>query len=105
MATAVPCVATNVGDNEFIIKDTGRIVPVNDDQTLANAWQALVEMDKAEFKALGKAALQRALDNFTLKEQVQAHETLYETLHSHNRSNKQHKHDKRSELNHAEPSA
>lgn len=98
MATAVPCVATNVGDNEFIIKDTGRVVPANDDQALANAWQELVEMDKDTFKAFGKAALERALDNFTLKEQVQAHETLYETLHNHNT-------DKRSGLNHAEPSA
>ncbi len=84
MATAVPCVATNVGDNKFIIKDTGRVVAVNDDQALTSAWQELVEMDKREFKTLGKAALQRALDNFTLKEQVQAHETLYETLHEHN---------------------
>ena len=97
MASAVPCVATNVGDNEFIIQDTGRVVPANDDQALANAWQELVEMDKDAFKALGEAALQRALDNFTLKEQVQAHETLYETLHNHNI-------DKRSGLNHAEPS-
>jgi glycosyltransferase involved in cell wall biosynthesis len=98
MATAVPCVATNVGDNEFIIQDTGRVVTVNDDQALASAWQELVEMDKSEFKALGNAALNRALDNFTLKEQVQAHETLYETLNSHNI-------EKRSTLKHAEPSA
>ena len=101
MATAVPCVATNVGDNEFIIKDTGRVVPVNNDQALATAWQELVEMDKTEFKTLGEAALQRALNNFTLKEQVQAHETLYETLHSHNRS----KHNKQSGLKPVEPSA
>jgi glycosyltransferase involved in cell wall biosynthesis len=101
MASAVPCVATNVGDNKFIIQDTGRVVPANDDQALATAWQELVEMDKASFKALGNAALQRALDNFTLKEQVQAHETLYEALHDHNIN----KHNKSHNLNHAEPSA
>jgi len=101
MATAVPCVATNVGDNEFIIKDTGRVVPVNDDQALANAWQELVELkktDKDAFKRLGESALQRALDNFTLKKQVQEHESLYESLHNHNI-------EKRSRLSHAEPSA
>jgi len=98
MATAVPCVATNVGDNEFIVKDTGRVVPADNDQALADAWQELVEMDKEEFKRLGESALQRALDNFTLKKQVQAHESLYESLHHHNI-------EKRSGLKHAEPSA
>ena len=98
MATAVPCVATNVGDNEFIVKDTGRVVPADNDQALADAWQELVEMDKEEFKRLGEAALQRALDNFTLKKQVQAHESLYESLHQHNI-------EKKSGLRHAEPSA
>ncbi len=98
MATAVPCVATNVGDNNFIIEDTGRVVPADNDQALANAWQELVEMDKVEFKRLGESALQRALDNFTLKKQVQAHESLYESLHNHNI-------EKRSGLRHAEPSA
>ena len=80
MATAKPCVATNVGDNEYIIQDTGRVVPVNDDQALANAWQELVEMDKNTFDALGEAALQRTLKHFTLKKQVQEHEELYEIL-------------------------
>ncbi|HIO91758.1 MAG TPA: glycosyltransferase [Leucothrix mucor] len=98
MASSVPCVASNVGDNEFIIKDTGRVVPANDDQALAVAWQELVEMDKDTLKHLGESALQRALDNFTLVKQVQAHETLYETLHQHNT-------EKRASLKHAEPSA
>jgi len=84
MATGVPCVATNVGDNEFIIADTGRIVPVNDEQALANAWQELAEMDKNEFKLLGEAALQRTLEKFTLEKQVKAHEDLYRTLHHTN---------------------
>ena len=83
MASAIPCVATNVGDNEFIIKDTGRVVPADDDQALANAWQELVEMEKDAFKALGQAALERTLKNFTLKKQVQEHEDLYEALHRH----------------------
>ncbi len=86
MATAKPCVATYVGDNEFIIKDTGRVVAVNDDQALANAWQELVEMDKTAFEALGEAALQRTLNNFTLKKQVEEHEDLYANLYRKNNS-------------------
>ena len=84
MASAVPCVATSVGDNKFIVGKTGRVVPPNDDYALANAWKELVEMDKESFKALGQAALNRALENFTFKEQVQAHESLYDSLHAHN---------------------
>jgi len=47
---------------------------------------------------LGEAALQRALNNFTLKKQVQEHELLYESLHNNNI-------EKRSGVSHAEPSA
>lgn len=98
MATSVPCVATNVGDNKFIIKDTGRIVPAADDEALAAAWQELVEMDKADLKKLGEAAYQRTLEKFTLEQQVKQHEELYERLHQRNV-------DKRSGLKTAEPSS
>ena len=84
MASAVPCVATNVGDNEYIIKNTGRVVPVNDDAAMAAAWQELLEMDKKELKQLGQAALERVMDKFTLAQQVQQHEALYETLYQQN---------------------
>jgi len=86
MASAIPCVATDVGDNKFIIEDTGRIVPTKDNQALANAWKELVEMDKQSFKELGEAALNRTLKNFTLKKQVQKHENLYISLHKNNRN-------------------
>ncbi len=94
MATAVPCVATNVGDNKYILGETGRIVPVNDDDALAAAWKELVEMDKDEFKKLGEAAYQRTHEKFTLAQQVKQHEELYENLHNRNL-------EKRSGLKHA----
>ena len=84
MATSVPCVATNVGDNEFIIADTGRVVPARDDEALATAWKELVEMDKDAFKRLGEAAYQRTHEKFTLAQQVQQHEDLYLNLHNQN---------------------
>jgi len=84
MAVAVPCVATNVGDNDYIIKDTGRVVPADNDEAMANAWKEMVEMDKDEFKRLGEAALQRVTSDLSLTQQVQQHEDLYETLHLHN---------------------
>lgn len=81
MVSEIPCVATDVGDNDFIIGDTGIITPVNDDKAMAEAWQKMVEMDKKEFATLGKAARQRCLDNFTLEQQVLQHDELYEKLH------------------------
>lgn len=84
MASAIPCVATKVGDNALIIKETGRVVPVDNDAAMAAAWQELLEMDKREFKQLGQAALKRVMDKFTLTLQVQQHEDLYEMLYQQN---------------------
>ncbi len=84
MVSEVPCVATDVGDNDYIIGDTGIITPVNDDKAMADAWQKMVEMKKDDFIQLGKAARQRCLDNFTLEQQVQQHEDLYKALHQAN---------------------
>lgn len=81
MASAVPCVASNVGDNNFIIKETGRVVPVNDNEAMATAWKTLLEMDKNEFKQLGDNALERVLRKFALSQQVMQHEGLYTTLY------------------------
>jgi len=80
MVSGVPCVATDVGDNDFIIGDTGLVTPTRDDQAMADAWQQMVEMDVLEFAELGKAARQRCLDNFTLEQQVKQHEDLYTLL-------------------------
>ncbi len=87
MVSGVPCVATDVGDNDFIIGDTGIITPVDDDQAMADAWEKMVMMDKKEYAQLGMAARQRTLDKFTLEQQVNQHEDLYESLHSHNQNN------------------
>jgi glycosyltransferase involved in cell wall biosynthesis len=81
MASTIPCVATNVGDNGYIIKQTGRVVPVKDTVAMANAWRQLLEMDDKAFKQLGRVALERVLHKFTLKQQVQQHETLYESIY------------------------
>lgn len=86
MVSGIPCVATDVGDNDYIIGDTGFITPIGDDQAMADAWCKMVEMDKDDFSKLGKAARQRTLDNFTLEQQVKQHEDLYENLFNKNNS-------------------
>ncbi len=88
MVSGVPCVATDVGDNDFIIGDTGIITPVGDDAAMAAAWQKMVEMDKDEYTELGKKARQRTLENFTLEQQVKQHEDLYTSLYNYNNMDK-----------------
>lgn len=80
MVSEVPCVATDVGDNGYIIDNTGLVVPARDEQAMANAWQTMVEMEPSEFRALGQAARQRCLNNFTLEQQVRQHDVLYTKL-------------------------
>jgi glycosyltransferase involved in cell wall biosynthesis len=80
MVSAVPCVATDVGDNAFIIDDTGYVVPVDDDQAMADSWEKIVVLTEKERHELGQKARQRCLDNFTLDQQVMQHEDLYRTL-------------------------
>ena len=81
MVSGVPCVATDVGDNAYIIEDTGYVVPVADDQAMANSWEKIVVLSNEERAELGQKARQRCLDNFTLDQQVHQHEELYRTLH------------------------
>ena len=86
MVSAVPCVATDVGDNSFIIGDTGLVTPPGDDQAMADAWRAMLEKDHHDFNLLGKSARERALAKFTLDTQVRQHEELYGMLHEQHQS-------------------
>ena len=81
MVSGVPCVATDVGDNAYIISDTGYVVAVGDDQAMADSWEKIVVLSDEDRAALGQKARQRCLDNFTLDKQVRQHEELYRMLH------------------------
>ncbi len=84
MVSGIPCVATAVGDNDYIIGDTGLITPIGDDKAMAEAWQKMVEIkqnDPDAYAKMGQAARQRTLDNFTLEQQVKQHEDLYQNLY------------------------
>jgi glycosyltransferase involved in cell wall biosynthesis len=69
-----------VGDNAYIIADTGYVVPVADDQAMADSWEKIIALSHEDRAALGSKARQRCLDNFTLDKQVNQHEELYRTL-------------------------
>ena len=84
MVSGIPCVATDVGDNDYIIGNTGIITPIGDDEAMAAAWQKMADIKTNTpeiYAQKGQAARQRTLDNFTLEQQVKQHEDLYRNLY------------------------
>lgn len=77
MSCEVPCVVTDVGDSQWIVGDTGKIVPPKDPQALADAWQELIEIKAAGRTVLGKAARVRIQENFALDTVVAQYQALY----------------------------
>ena len=80
MACGVPCVVTDVGDAARMVGDTGTVVPRRDPRALAEAWSAMLRMDRADRAGLGAAARQRVLDEFSLARAVARYEHLFAEL-------------------------
>ena len=77
MACGIPCAATDVGDCALLIGETGRIVPPQNPQALADAWQELAGMDRKERDSLGQAARQRVETHFSITQIAIQYEALY----------------------------
>lgn len=80
MSCGVPCVVTDVGDAAWIVGYTGIAVPPRDSVTLANGWRKLIELGQDKRWALGMAARQRIIENFSLDAVVKKYEMLYEEV-------------------------
>ncbi|MDV2991081.1 MAG: putative glycosyltransferase EpsF [Chroococcidiopsis sp. SAG 2025] len=80
MSCGVSCAVTDVGDSAWIVGDTGRIVPPQNAQALARAWEELIEIGAEARQTLGTAARTRIVENFSLNSVVVQYETLYESL-------------------------
>jgi len=79
MSCCVPVVATNVGDTQRIVGETGVVVPPGDGSALAKALECLID-DSGRRQAMGEAARRRVVALFSLDACVAAYETLYEEL-------------------------
>ncbi|MBP6012301.1 MAG: glycosyltransferase [Alphaproteobacteria bacterium] len=66
MACGVPCVATDVGDCQLILGDTGRIVPPRDSAALAQALEESISMSRDERREIGIEARARVHEQFSL---------------------------------------
>ena len=64
MAAATPCVATNVGDCEYLIGDPELICSAGDDQALCAIWRRLA--DKKLRATKGHEAYKRVKQHFSV---------------------------------------
>lgn len=80
MSCGVPCVVTDVSDLVWILGDTGRVVPPRNAQALAEGMRELVELGLEGRAALGKAARERVIKHFPLREIESLYEALYEDV-------------------------
>ncbi len=80
MAAGVPSVATDVGDCNYIVGDTGRIVPVGDMPGFAGEVVVLLSLSQAERTSLGKNARARVASHFEIGSVVRKYEDAYGLL-------------------------
>lgn len=77
MSCGVPCVVTDIGDSASIVGDTGKIVPPQNPQALANAWKELIVLGEKGRQVLGKKARQKVIKHYSLDAIVDQYENLY----------------------------
>jgi glycosyltransferase involved in cell wall biosynthesis len=83
MAAGVPCVATNVGDSEEIIGETGIVVPPRDTDALTAGIEKLIMMTSEERRTLGGAARFRIKEKYDLDLIVDQYTNFYSGLLNH----------------------
>jgi glycosyltransferase involved in cell wall biosynthesis len=80
MACGTPCVATDVGESAAIVGGVGEIVPPANPPAMAEAIDLLLAMDDSARAALGRAARQRIMAEFSLERAAARYVQLYRDL-------------------------
>ncbi len=70
MACGVPCIATDVGDANVVLGDTGFLCPPRDAAALASAMKRFLALSAGERAALSRKARQRIEQNFTIPQMI-----------------------------------
>jgi glycosyltransferase involved in cell wall biosynthesis len=80
MACGLPAVATDVGDAQLIVGDTGLVVPPESPDALAAAIRTLAAESAAARAERGSKARARIVENFAMPRAVQRYVDLYQSL-------------------------
>ncbi|MGK5090829.1 glycosyltransferase [Deltaproteobacteria bacterium TL4] len=80
MACETPCIATDVGDVRTLIGDTGFVVPPQNPESLASAWERMLQLPEEKRQEYGKNARQRIITHYALPAIVAQYQTLYSQL-------------------------
>jgi len=82
MACGTPCVATDVGDAAFIVRDTGWIVPPRDSNALANAIESALSawQDREAWRCRQVRCRERIGSEFDIKAMVRRYCDIWVTV-------------------------
>lgn len=80
MASAVPCVVTDVGDSASIVGDTGVVARDFSAESISEAVINLIDAGPERRAELGRAARARVAEHFSLPVIVERYETFYADL-------------------------
>jgi glycosyltransferase involved in cell wall biosynthesis len=77
MATAIPCVVTDVGDTADLVGETGIIVAMPTIEKLTQGLRELAATDPAERRHLGAAARERVITRHSPATAREAYRSLW----------------------------
>lgn len=80
MASGVPCVSTDVGDASLILGELGKVVPVQKPESIAQAWESLLNLPPEKMAALRSRVREYAAREFGLDTCASKYEAIYQEL-------------------------
>ena len=80
MACEVPCVTTDVGDSAIIVGDTGKVVPPQNPQALADGCRELISLGAEGRQQLGQKAREKVIKLYSLDAITTQYEQLYQGI-------------------------
>lgn len=80
LASAVPCVTTDVGDAAAIVGDAGIAVPPRSPEALAAGVRSMLDLAPYERRATGEAGRKRVEGEYSMDTMVRSYERVYQEL-------------------------
>lgn len=90
MACGIPCVVTDLGDNQRMLGAAGIMIPPQDSAALARAWSQLIAAGPESRRALGTLARIRIQRDYSIEGMVHQYESLYGSLVTQLRAGSKH---------------